>query len=88
VNFFVFVGLNGYLLGHEYFEVIALRRLDPIEARAMRRRFTGTLLVGGMAIAGLFAVPVVNFVAPVLATAFMLHLFEGLRHSELPSWAR
>jgi uncharacterized protein involved in cysteine biosynthesis len=29
-------------------------------------------------IAGLFAVPLVNLVAPVFATAFMLHLFETL----------
>jgi uncharacterized protein involved in cysteine biosynthesis len=34
-----------------------------------------------MVIAGLFAVPLVNLVAPVIATAFMVHLFEGLRHT-------
>jgi len=28
INFFVFLGLNGYLFGREYFEVVALRRLD------------------------------------------------------------
>src|SRR5690242_18383555 len=33
VNFFVFLGLNGYLLGREYFEVVALRRLDPAATR-------------------------------------------------------
>jgi hypothetical protein len=29
-------------------------------------------------IAGLFALPLVNLVAPVIATAFMLHIFEAL----------
>jgi uncharacterized protein involved in cysteine biosynthesis len=29
-------------------------------------------------IAVLFALPLVNLVAPVVATAFMLHLFEAL----------
>jgi CysZ protein len=78
INLFVFFGLNGYLLGREYFEVVALRRLDSDAARAMRRRFGGRVFVGGVVIAGLFAVPVVNLAAPVIATAFMLHLFEGL----------
>ena len=82
INFFVFVGLNGYLFGREYFEVVALRRLDPVTARAVRRRFAGRVFLGGVAIAGLFAVPVVNLVAPVVATALMVHLFEELRRVE------
>src|SRR6516165_2170281 len=28
INLFLFLALNGYLLGREYFEVVALRRLD------------------------------------------------------------
>jgi CysZ protein len=78
INLFVFFGLNGYLFGREYFEVVALRRLDRDAARSMRRRFGGRVFIGGVVIAGLFAVPLVNLAAPVIATAFMLHLFEGL----------
>ena len=74
INFFVFLSLNGYLFGREYFEVVALRRLDRTAARAARHRFAGRVFLGG------FAVPLVNhLVAPVIATAFMVHLFEGLR---------
>lgn len=29
-------------------------------------------------IAGLFALPLVNLIAPVIATAFMVHVFEAL----------
>lgn len=79
VNFFVFVGLNGYLFGREYFEVVALRRLDPTTARALRARFAARVFFGGVAITGMFAVPIINLVAPVIATAFMVHLFEGVR---------
>jgi CysZ protein len=82
INFFVFLGLNGYLFGREYFEVVALRRLDPTAARAARRRFAGRVFAGGVIIAGLFAVPFVNLVAPVVATVFMVHLFEGLRRTQ------
>ena len=81
LNFFVFLGLNGYLFGREYFEVVALRRLDPTAARAARHRFGGRVFLGGVAIAALFLVPLVNLVAPVIATAFMVHLFEGLRRA-------
>lgn len=81
VNFFVFLGLNGYLFGREYFEVVALRRLDPTATLAARRRFGGRVFLCGVAIAALFAVPVVNLVAPVIATAFMLHVFEDLRRA-------
>jgi len=78
INLFVFLGLNGYLFGREYFEVVALRRLDSDAARAMRHRFGGRVFAAGVVIAGLFALPLVNLAAPVIATAFMLHLFEGL----------
>jgi uncharacterized protein involved in cysteine biosynthesis len=82
LNFFVFLGLNGYLFGREYFEVVASRRLEPDAVRTMRRRFAGRVFLAGIAIAALFAVPLVNLVAPVFATAFMLHFFEGLPRSE------
>jgi len=78
LNFFVFLGLNGYLFGREYFEVVALRRFDPAAVRALRRRRAGRIFLAGVMIAGLFAVPFVDLVAPVIATAFMVHLLEGL----------
>ena len=78
INVFLFLALNGYLFGRGYFEVVALRRLDLGEARAMRSRFAGRIFLGGVVIAGLFALPLVNLVAPVIATAFMLHIFESL----------
>ena len=82
INFFVFLSLNGYLFGREYFEVVALRRLDPTAARAARHRFAGRVFLGGVVIAVSFAVPLVNLVAPVIATALMVHLFEGWRRGD------
>jgi CysZ protein len=78
LNIFVFLGLNGYLFGREYFEVVALRRLDIDAAQTMRHRCGGRIFFGGVMIAGMFALPFVNLVAPVLATAFMVHVFEDL----------
>jgi hypothetical protein len=39
-----------------------------------------------VAIAGMFALPLVDLVAPVIATAFMVHVFEALpRIAPLPA---
>jgi len=64
---------NGWLLGREYFELVALRRLRPADARALRAAHAGELFGHGILFAGLFAVPVVNLLVPVWATAVMVH---------------
>jgi uncharacterized protein involved in cysteine biosynthesis len=78
INLILFLALNGYLFGRGYFEVVALRRLDAAAAKSLRRRFAGPVFVAGVAVAGLFALPLVNLVAPVIAIAFMVHVFEAL----------
>lgn len=78
-NVIVFYGINGYLVGREYFESIAFRRLDTRDVRALWHRHRMALIVAGMVIAFLLSVPVVNLVAPMIGLAFMLHLVEGLR---------
>src|SRR5205809_3584692 len=82
INLFLFLSLNGYLLGREYFEVVALRRLDPAAAKAARNRFGLRVFLGGVMIAALFSLPFVNLVTPVIATAFMVHVFEALPRLE------
>ena len=82
INFFVFLGLNGYLFGREYFEAVALRRFDLTATQAMRRRFAWRVFLGGVVVAALFAVPVVNLIAPVIATALMVHFVESLRSTD------
>ncbi len=79
LNLFVFYGLNGYLLGREYFELVAHRRLDAAAARSMRRDNRGVLWLAGIIIALALSIPLVSWLMPVLAAAFMLHLFEKIR---------
>jgi len=79
LNVFVFYGLNGYLLGREYFELVAYRRMDHEAVREMRRRHRGQLFVAGVVIAVLLTLPLVNWFMPVVAAAFMLHRFETMR---------
>ena len=85
LNVFVFGALNGYLLGREYFELIAPRRLEPGAVRPMWKRYRGRLWIAGIIIALLLSIPVVNWIMPVAAAAFMLHIFEKLRRQDAAS---
>jgi CysZ protein len=78
----VFYAVNGYLLGREYFEQVAYRRLEERAADAMRRAYSGRLTLAGVVIALMLTIPVFNLVAPIAATAFALHLFEGMRRDQ------
>jgi uncharacterized protein involved in cysteine biosynthesis len=78
LNLVVFYVLNGYLLGREYFEAVALRRVEPARAVILRRTFGIRLLVAGMAVAFLSTVPVLNLLVPVVGTAFMVHVFHRI----------
>ena len=74
----VFWAINGFLLGREYFTLVALRRLPPAEAKAMRRRNGLRLWLAGTLMAAPLSVPVLNLVIPVLGIATFTHLFHRL----------
>lgn len=73
--------LNGYLMGREYFELVALRHMDPSAARAAFRRNRNRLSVAGAVIAAMLGIPLVNLLAPIVATGFMVHLFADMRRN-------
>ncbi|MDJ0946191.1 MAG: EI24 domain-containing protein [Kiloniellales bacterium] len=78
-NLLLFYMVNGYLLGREYFEVVALRRLDAAAAKRLRRASRVRVFLAGVVVALLLTIPIVNIVTPVVATAFMVHVFHRLR---------
>ncbi len=78
LNLVLYYLLNGYLVSREYYELVALRRFDPRTARRLRRSHRGRMLLAGVILVFFMTVPIVNFVTPVLATAFMVHVFQGL----------
>jgi len=85
LNLVVFYGLNGYLLGREYFELVAPRRLAAPAARELWRTCRGQALAAGAVFALIATVPLVNLAAPVLAAATMTHLVEGWRRGRAPT---
>lgn len=78
INLFLYYLLNGYLLSREYFELAGQRHLAPAGIRKARRGQGGKLMLAGIAIAFLLTIPLVNFVAPLLATAVMVHMHKSM----------
>jgi uncharacterized protein involved in cysteine biosynthesis len=71
-------GLNGYLLGREYFEMPGFRRLPRAEAKALFQRHRGRFVTAGVVIAFLSTIPILNLIAPIIGIAFMVHMFESV----------
>ncbi|MDY0872131.1 EI24 domain-containing protein [Dongia rigui] len=71
-------GLNGYLLGREYFEMPAFRRLPRADAKALFQRHRARFVLAGVVIAFLATIPVLNLIAPIVGIAFMVHIFESV----------
>lgn len=74
----VFWAVNGFLLGREYFSLVALRRLPATEVKAMRRRNRWTLWAAGTLMAAPLSVPLLNLVIPVLGVATFTHIYHKL----------
>ena len=80
--------VNGWLLGREYFEMVALRRVDRATALELRRRHNRTFTIAGVMIAVCLTIPFVNLVAPVLGAAFMVHVAQNvLNHKRIATQA-
>lgn len=71
--------VNGYLVGREYFESVAFRYQSRAEAAQLRRRRRGDIWLCGVLIVLLLTIPLVNFLVPIVATAFMVHVYKRLR---------
>lgn len=84
INIGVFFAANGYLLGREYFELSAMRYLPVGEARALRRRHALRIFLAGLMIACVVFIPVLNFITPVFATAFMVRMHKRIARETAP----
>ena len=77
----IFYGLNSYLIGWGYYELVAIRHLGAREATRHRKNIRGRILGSGLLITASFTVPFINLIAPILATAFLVHIFHASRIS-------
>ena len=78
VNLIIFFVANGYLLGREFFEFAAHRFHSDEEVRRLRAQHGTTVFMGGLIIAGILAVPILNLLTPIFATIYMVHVHKAL----------
>ena len=78
LNLIVFYLINGYLFSREYFELVSSRHLGPEAIGPARRRGGGRVFVSGVVIAFLMTAPLLNLLAPLVATAAMVHVYKSL----------
>ncbi|TIN10840.1 MAG: sulfate transporter family protein [Mesorhizobium sp.] len=78
INLAAFFIVNGYLLGREFFEFAAMRFRPEAEAKALRRKYAGTVFLAGLLIAVFLAVPLLNLLTPLFAAAMMVRLHKAV----------
>lgn len=75
---FIFWGLNGFLLGREYFTLAAMRRVGRTQAKALRKAHMGKIWIAGILMAIPLSIPIVNLLIPVLGAATFTHIFHAV----------
>lgn len=74
-----FFAVNAWLLGRDLGDMVAARHLPPAAVRDWRTATGARRFLLGLAGTGLFVVPGLNILAPVLGAAMATHLFHGGR---------
>ena len=78
----VFWSVNGWLLGREYFGLVAMRRLGRQGAKELRAAHKGKIWLAGTLMAAPLSIPLVNLVIPVLGVATFTHMFHRLNRAQ------
>lgn len=78
----LFIIANGWALGREYLEAVAARHVPLGESRAWPGQHKWDSWGIGFLTAGLFAVPVLNLVAPMMGAMMATHIFHREREDE------
>ena len=77
INIVAYYGINGYLLGREFFHVIAGRHIEREHGQLWRARYGLSILSAGALITFASTLPFINLIAPILGVATMVHLFHA-----------
>lgn len=82
INLFLFYALNGYLLGREFFMMVAKRHMTIQDANHLRKRHGQIVMAGGIMLTVLATVPILNLFAPFWGIALMTHIYHHLSRSK------
>ncbi|GIL40637.1 EI24 domain-containing protein [Roseiterribacter gracilis] len=79
LNIVVFLIVNGWLIGREYFQMVAVRHETPAAARRRLNDAPFTAFVAGVGIAAMSYIPLLNLLAPIVGAAAMSHVYHRAR---------
>lgn len=82
---FIFWAVNGFLLGREYFQLAAVRRVGRIRAKELRREHRGTIWLAGTLMAMPLSLPLINLLIPILGAAAFTHIYHAVARDQGPS---
>ena len=69
---------NAYLLGREYFTMVAMRHMPASHAARLRKANSGRVWAAGLIPAGLALVPFLNILVPLFSTSYFVHIFKRI----------
>ncbi len=72
----LFTAVNGWLMGRDLLEMVAVRHMPRAEASALIASNRALRLRLGLTAAPLFLVPILNLFAPIIAAALAAHAFQ------------
>lgn len=75
----IFWIVNGFLLGREYFQLVASRRLGMAAASKLRKKHMIEIWIAGTLMAIPLSIPVVNLLVPLLGVAVFTHQFHRIQ---------
>ena len=78
LGFLVFFVATAWLLGREYFLLAAMRFHSVEDAKRLRIKHHGTIVLAGAFIAAFVSIPILNLATPLFGTAFMVHMYKKL----------
>lgn len=74
----LFWALNGFLLGREYFQLVAMRRIGRAGAKALRKKHRREVWLAGCLMAMPLTIPLLNLFIPILGAATFTHIYHRL----------
>jgi CysZ protein len=79
----VLVIINAYLLSREYFEMAAMRFMEPQDAKDLRADNAAAIFIAGFLPAIMALVPILNLAVPLFSTSYFVHMFKQVKRSSV-----
>ncbi len=74
----IMLAANAYLLGREYFTMVAMRHMPARQAVQFRKANSGRVWAAGLVPAGLALIPFLNILVPLFSTSYFVHIFKQI----------